>query len=128
MARKNVSSSDVVTVACKLPSGLRIIIPEHNIDLTLHGSGSPFAIGGHGMTQGIPADKWALIEEVHKDTKWLTSEAVFAMNKPQDASDKAVDRKDVRIGFEGIDPKDPNNGLPRSMRIQVDGDADELAR
>ena len=122
MARKNVASSDVVTVACKLPSGLHIISHEHKIDIKLHGAGSPFAIGGHGMTQGIPADKWALVEEVFKDAKWLTSEAVFAMNKPQDASDKAVDRVNERIGFEGIDPKDPNNGLPRSMRIQeIDG-------
>jgi hypothetical protein len=124
MARKNVASTDTVTVACKLPSGLRIIIHEHNIDIQLHGAGSPFAIGGHGMTQGIPADKWAIVEEVHKETKWLTSGAVFAMNKPQDASDKAVERQDVRIGFEGIDPKDPNSGLPRSMRIQADGEAD----
>jgi hypothetical protein len=127
MARKNVSSTDVVTVACKLPSGLHIISHEHGIDIKLHGAGSPFAIGGHGMTQGIPADKWALVEEVYKDAKWLTSEAVFAMNKPQDASDKATDRKDERVGFEGINPNDPNSGLPRNMRIQVDG-ADDLGR
>lgn len=124
MARKNVASSGVVTVACKLPSGLRIVIPEHNVDIQLHGAASPFAIGGHGMTQGVPADKWAIIEEIHKKTKWLTSEAVFAMSKPQDASDKAVDRVNERVGFEGIDPRDPNSGLPKSMRIQTDGEAD----
>jgi len=124
MARKNVASTDVVTVACKLPSGLHIMIPEHGISIKLHGAGSPFAIGGHGMTQGVNAAQWAIVEEVCKDKKWLTSEAVFAMNKPQDASDKAVDRVNVRVGFEGIDPKDPNNGLPRSMRIQADGEAD----
>jgi hypothetical protein len=124
MARKNVASTDTVTVACKLPSGLHIIIPEHNISIKLHGAASPFAIGGHGMTQGINAAQWAIVEDVHKQTKWLTSQAVFAMNKPEDASDKAVDQKDNRIGFEGIDPNDPNSGLPRSMRIQADGGPD----
>lgn len=127
MAQKKVASSDTLTVACKLPSGLHIQIPEHGISIKLHGSGSPFAIGGHGMTQGVNAAQWAIVEEIHKDTKWLTSEAVFAMNKPQDASDKAVDQKDNRVGFEGIDPNDPNSGLPRSMRIQADG-GDDLGR
>lgn len=124
MARKNVASTDSVTVACKLPCGLHILIPEHGIDIKLHGAASPYAIGGHGMTQGINAAQWAIVEEIHKETKWLTSEAVFAMNKPQDASDKADERKDVRIGFEAINPKDPNNGLPRSMRIQAEGGPD----
>lgn len=124
MARKNVASTDTVTVACKLPNGLHITLPEQGISIKLHGSASPFAIGGHGMTQGVNAADWAVVEEVHKDARWLKNEAVFAMNKPQDASDKAVERQAVRVGFEGIDPKDPSNGLPGSMRIQVDGEGD----
>lgn len=124
MARKNVSTGDTVTVACKLPQGLHIKLPEYKIDLKLHGAMSPFAIGGHGMTQGVNAATWAIIEEVFKEAKWLTSEAVFSMNKAQDASDKAVDQKDHRIGFEPIDPKDPNSGLPGNMRIQAEGGED----
>ena len=126
MARKNIASGDTVTIACKLPQGLHIQIPEQGIDIKLHGSASPFAIGGHGMTQGVNAAHWAAVEAhpVHGQSKWLASEAVFSMNKPQDASDKAVDRKDVRVGFEPIDPKDPSNGLPQHMRIQADGEGD----
>lgn len=126
MARKSVSSGDTLTIACKLPQGLRIMIPEQNIDIKLHGAMSPYAIGGHGMTQGINAAEWAAVEAhpVHGQSKWLKNEVVFAMNKPQDASDKAIDRQDVRAGFEPIDPKDPSNGLPGHMRIQADGGSD----
>ena len=126
MARKSVSSGDTLTIACKLPQGLHIKIPEQGIDIRLHGSMSPYAIGGHGMTQGVNAAQWAAVEAhpVIGESKWLKNEAVFAMNKPQDASDKAVERKDVRLGFEPIDPKDPSNGLPQHMRIQADGGED----
>lgn len=127
MATKKQSASDFVSVACKLPQGLHIHSEEHMLNVKLHGSASPFAIGGHGMTQ-VNAAQWAKIEEIYKDAKWLKSEAVFAMNKQQDASDKAVDLKDERRGFEPIDPRDPNAGLPASMRnIQVDG-AEDLGR
>ena len=78
MARKSVSSGDTLTIACKLPQGLHIKIPEQGIDIRLE----------------------------------------------TDASDKAVERKDVRVGFEPIDPKDPSNGLPQHMRIQADGGED----
>ena len=114
MARKNISSSDTVTVACKLPQGLRICIPELNIDIKLHGSMSPYAVGEHGITQGVNAAQWAAVEahSMHGSARWLTSEAVFALNKPQDVSDKATERKDVRAGFEPIDPDD----LPAYLR------------
>lgn len=127
MARKSVSSGDTLTIACKLPQGLHIKIPEQGIDIKLHGSMSPYAIGGHGMTQGINAAQWAAVEAhpVLGESRWLKNEVVFAMNKPQDASDKATERKDVRAGFEPIDPKDPSNGLPQHMRIQVDGSDDK---
>jgi len=124
MARKNVASGDFVTVACKLPQGLHLHHEAHALDIKLHGSASPYALGGHGMTQ-VNAAQWAKIEAVYKDAKWLKSEAVFAMNKPEDASDKATEMQEVRRGFEPIDPRDPNAGLPASMRIQAEGGDDK---
>lgn len=128
MARKNSSSGDFVTVACKLPQGLHIKLPESKIDIKLHGSASPYALGGHGMTQ-VNAAHWAAVEEHFKadgpcPARWLATQAVFSVNKPEDANDKAVERKDVRVGFEPIDPRDPNNGLPGNMRIQAEGESD----
>lgn len=126
MARKNNASTDTVTVACKLPNGLHIKIEELGINIKLHGSASPYAIGGHGMTQGVNAAEWGAIE-AHPhfgNAAWLKNQVVFAMNKPQDASDKAIERQKVRAGFEPIDPRDPNAGLPASLRIQVEGGAD----
>lgn len=131
MARKNTSSGDTVTVACKLPQGLHIKLPEHGIDLKLHGAHSPYAIGGHGMTRGVNAAQWATVEAVFGETgmnaMWLKNESVFSMNKEQDASDKATDQKDNRVGFEQIDPRNPNNGLPIGIRIQAEG-GDDLGR
>lgn len=124
MARKSQSSGDFVSVACKLPQGLHIKHEAEGIDVKLHGCASAFAVAGHGMTQ-VNAAQWAKIETVFAGAKWLKSEAVFAMNKPEDASDKAADLKDERRGFEQIDPKDPNAGLPASMRIQQDGAEDK---
>jgi len=127
MARKNVSSGDFVTVACKLPQGLHIVLP--GIELKLHGSASPYALGGHGMTQ-VNAAQWAAVEDHFGKggafpARWLETQAVFAMNKPEDANDKAVEREKVRVGFEPIDPKDPSNGLPGAMHIQHEGAADQ---
>lgn len=118
MAKRNVSSTDFLTVACKLPSGLHIKIPEHRIDIKLHGYNSPHNIGGHGMTQGVNAAQWAAVEEKYKEAKWLTSGAVFAVNKPEDASAQAIERKAERIGFEPVNPRDPNAGLAIGVRIQ----------
>jgi hypothetical protein len=129
MPRKSQSAGDFVSVACKLPQGLNIMHPDTGALLVkIHGCASPYAVAGHGMTQ-VRADTWALVEKHYgadgMNAKWLSSEAVFAMNKPEDASDKAEDLKDERRGFEQIDPRDPNSGLPASMRIQAEGGEDK---
>lgn len=111
MATKKSSGSDLVTVACKLPNGLEIRIPDTKHVVKLHGTHSPYTLMGHGMTD-VPADKWAAIEEHYADAAWLKNEVIFAMRDKESAVDKAEDRKDEKAGFEPIDP----NKLPGSIQ------------
>lgn len=117
-----VAAAGFVTVACRLPQGLIIELPDGS-ELKLHGTASAFAVAGHGMTQ-VKEDVWAFVQTMHADAKWLTSGAVFAMENPGEAAAKAKERKDVDAGFDPIDPSDPNAGLPSSVKIQKDGEDD----
>lgn len=128
MARKptetlSSASTDFVTVACKLPQGLHIHYPASGINVKLNGAHSAYQIGGHGLTQNVPAAVWARIEEIFAEAKWLTNESVFAMNKPKDANAKAKEQHDNVAGFERIDPNDPNSKL-KALKLQDEGAPD----
>lgn len=110
MARKR--SADMLTIACKLPQGLRIPLPEAP-DVVLNGALSPFALAGHGMTD-VKAEAWAAIEEEYADAAWLKNEVVFAMGDKESAVDKAEDRQEVKVGFEPVDPKAPAKGITKA--------------
>jgi hypothetical protein len=101
MARKR--SADMLTIACKLPQGLSIPMPD-GPNLVLNGAHSPFALMGHGMTD-VKAAAWAIVEDQHAESAWLKNEVVFAMGDKESAVDKAEDRVDTKAGFEPVDPK-----------------------
>lgn len=108
---KTAAASDMVTVACKLPNGLEIAVPNSKERVKLHGFNSPFAVADHGMTD-VKADIWAAIEEHYAEFAWLKNEAVFAMRDKKSAVAKAEEREDEKVGFEPIDP----NKLPGSIQ------------
>lgn len=107
-------SAGTVTVACRLPAGLRIEgIPRNLAEsgvVMFKGSNDKRAIqmadeyGFHGLTSGIPADVWTYIEEKYAKAKWLTSGALFATGKAKDAMREAQDIGDKNVGFNGLDP------------------------
>lgn len=110
MARTpNKRTADMLTVACKLPQGLTIPMPD-GTQIKLNGAHSPFALAGHGMTD-VKADAWAIVEEKYADAAWLKNEVVFAMGERDSAVDKAEDRKDEKAGFEPVDPLKLPKGL-----------------
>lgn len=104
-------AAEGLSIACKLPSGLHIKHHDLGIDLKLHGSHSPYAVAGHGITRGVPVDVWNAIKTVYADAAWLKNEVVFATTDPESAADKAEEREDVKAGFEPIDP----DNLPRGI-------------
>lgn len=101
MARQR--SADMLTIACKLPQGLTIPMPE-GPPVVLNGTHSAFALAGHGMTD-VKASAWAIIEKKYADAAWLKNEVIFAMGDRESAVDKAEDRTEVKAGFEPVDPK-----------------------
>lgn len=110
MARKR--SADMLTIACKLPQGLHIPLPDGS-KLVLNGAHSPFAIAGHGMTD-VKADVWAGVEEQYAEAAWLENELVFAMGDKESAVDKAEDNVDNKSGFEPVDPKNLPKGIAKA--------------
>jgi hypothetical protein len=107
MATKKASGTDQVTIACKLPQGLHIKLPNGKT-IKLHGSASPYAIAGHGMTNGITGAQWAEVEATYPDALWHKSGAVFVSRRQEDVSAQAIERKAENVGFNPIDPKDPS--------------------
>lgn len=102
-------TADLVTVACKLPQGLTIPLPD-GTELKLNGMHSPFAIAGHGMTD-VKSGVWAIVEAEYADKAWLKNELVFAMGDKDSAVDKAEERQGEKSGFDPVDPKKMPAGL-----------------
>lgn len=102
-------TADLVTVACKLPQGLTIPLPD-GTELKLNGMHSPFAIAGHGMTD-VKSGVWAIVEAEYASAAWLVNEMVFAMGDKDSAVDKAEERQGEKSGFDPVDPKKMPAGL-----------------
>lgn len=113
-------SAKYVTVACKLPQGLHIRLEDGQV-VKLNGSASPYAIGGYGLTQNIPADTWAAIQAQHAEAKWLVNEFVFANGDAKSVDAQAAEMAGENAGFDPIDP----NKLPDA--IQPDGANDPVS-
>lgn len=96
-------TTDMLTIACKLPQGLTIPLPDGTA-LKLHGPHSPYALAGYGMTD-VKSGVWAIVEAEYGSAAWLTNELVFAMGDRESAVDKAEDLQNEKSGFEPVDPK-----------------------
>jgi len=104
-------SATTVTVACKLPMGLAVKLPDGS-HLHLHGANSPWAVAGFGLTQGVSSDTWDFIKQEHAGAKWLVNGFVFAQSEHDSAVDQAKDEAERKAGFEPIDP----NNLPKGVQ------------
>lgn len=108
-------AAGTVTVACRLPAGLRFEnVP--GVDggvLMLKGSNDDWALkmadeyGEAGLTSGVPAEAWAYIEShpFYSKARYFKSGAVFAATKNRDVIKEAQNRADEKTGFEGLDPE-----------------------
>lgn len=108
---KTARSAQTVSIACKLPQGLEIHLPDMPQPVKLHGFTSPFALAGHGITQGIPVDVWEAIKVRYADAAWLKNGHVFANGDPKDTNAEATERKGVKAGFEPVDPNELPGGI-----------------
>lgn len=123
-------SAEYVNVACRIPQGLRVIVPGGDgrtaVDQFLHGAASAHAIAGHGMTT-VKTETWNAIVDFYKDhpgARWLHNESVFVSSDAASAQDKAEDRKTLDVGYNPIDPNNPNERARTGVTIQVEGEKD----
>lgn len=128
-------STEYVTVACRLPQGLKVDIQGFGI-LHLHGVHSPYARFGYGMTT-VRRDLWERIltqygEHKGKDRQgrdciipealWLSNKVIFVADSASSVKAQAKEQAGVDVGFNAIDPKNPNLKV---KNIQVEGSDDK---
>lgn len=99
-------SAEFVTVACRLPHGIIIPLPDGS-EVKINGLNAPGAHSGHGFTN-LKEDTWETIKAAYPRAAWLKNKSMFAFSDADSATDAAIERKDVNVGFNQIDPKAPS--------------------
>lgn len=98
-----------VTVACKLPNGLVLDLPDRP-PVVLKGANHVDAVAGHGLTE-VDSGFWEAWTKLYADFLPLKKEMIFAQNTERSAVAKAKERKDEKTGLEGLDPEKPGKGI-----------------
>lgn len=120
-------ASGTVTVACRLPAGLRIEnVPGHGT-IMFKGSNDDWALkmadeyGEAGLTSGVPTDAWEWISNhpFYSKAKWFKSGAVFAAVKSKDVIKEAQNRADETTGFEALDPEELPNKIEDAVAAEA---------
>lgn len=107
-------NAEMVTIACKIPMGLHldIALPGEGEDferVTIAGSNHPEAVFGYGMTTAPKdfAQAWLTQNAKHPA---VTKGLLFVHKDQRGAHAEAREKKDLRSGMEGIEPKEIQTG------------------
>ncbi|TXN33906.1 hypothetical protein [Methylobacterium sp. WL19] len=137
---------EVVSVACKLPSGFimreftpqaetELVLGGGSRDVTVHretgrqvvvkgvayrfGSPPPVLVNGYRITRDVPKDLWDNWYEANKASDLVRNHIVYADVRHDDVKAWGRDHEAAPSGFEGIDPDGPNKrvrGIERADR------------
>lgn len=97
-----------VTVACKLPHGLKLTLGERSF--TLRGANAPDAVVGFGLTV-IPEDFWNDWSKAYHNYEPLKKGLIFAHAKAGDTRAEAGEKKELKTGLEQLDPNGIISGI-----------------
>jgi hypothetical protein len=128
-----ITSTNTVTVACKLPHGLILRVfdmvessepmfgggwrtitkaAERPERVTLNGFARHLEkvpdheiVGGYGITHDVPKDFWDHWYAQNKDSDFIKNNLIFANDRSLHATAEAKEKLRVRSGFEAIDPE-----------------------
>ena len=130
----------VVTIGCKLPSGIHLCIfamePAFEPVLgggmretkravpvgrvTIRGTGrasdDPRVVGGYALTPNVDADVWAKWLADNKDADLVKKGLIFAHAKHDSAEAIAREHKNERSGLEPVDP----TNLPTEFKNKIE--------
>lgn len=109
-------TGDIVTVACKLPHGIYLDIysddvvpgaaPEILERMKINGTNSSALelVGGHALTLGVPRELWERWLKANTRKPFVKNGLVFAHSKVESVRAEAMDKRNTRTGFEGLNP------------------------
>lgn len=98
-----------VSVACKLPHGLILELPNAE-PVRLNGANHPEAIAGFGIT-AVDKDFFEAWKTAHKDFAPLVKGLIFAQDRADSIRAEAKDKAALKTGLEGLDPEAPAPGI-----------------
>lgn len=104
------SSSNVVTVGCKLPHGLVAQVGDNSV--VFKGANSALIIGGHGITENVDAAFWSSWLERNKGLEFVRKGLVFADAKADNTKAQAKEKSQVKTGLEPINPAEVKDVKP----------------
>lgn len=109
------SNGKTVVVGCKLPNGLIIEVGSPGADnywrVQLKGSNDARVIGGYGITENVDEENFGRWLKSHAFMPAVKNGLIFVHGTVESARDCATDRKDLKHGFEAVDPKQPPKGI-----------------
>lgn len=109
------TTGDTVTICSNFPRDIIFNVPDARgimQKVTINGNanylkGAPkgiIPVGAYGITTGVPAEAWDWIMAHHCDNKLLKNGLIFS-STAVNARAAARERKDLRHGYEPVDPK-----------------------
>lgn len=117
--------NDTVMVCSNFPRDIIFVVKDNagkDVRIRIKGNatnlrGKPsgiLPIGAYGITANVPAEAWEQIKNNYRDDARIKQGLIFA-STPSKARKEAKERKDLRNGFEPIDPEKtiktkPNEG------------------
>lgn len=130
------AKSNVLYVACKLPSGIHLdsaaadampgVAPDLASRITLNGTNSAMVngivrpdSGGYGITK-LTGDQVGFFNDwyaTHKDYPPVANGLIFAMADKADVTAEAESRASVLNGTEGANPDKPDAGLEPAKNV-----------
>lgn len=101
----------VVTVGCKLPSG--IILQMGEVQVKCNGTNTCAVLSDEsfGITENVDAEFWYAWHASHKDLDMVKRGFLFANEKSADAKAQAKEKKGEKNGMEPLD----QNKLPKGL-------------
>ena len=139
-------SGNTVTIACKIPNGLRLQLwkmvevfdpglgggrtikkaEKEGEAIVVHGPVHPFGIFpeyqilcGFALTPGVDKVFWEKWKEQNSDSQSLQSGLITAWPSVSDAQGYAREHEKLKSGFAPIDPDNPPKGLINNPNIKI---------
>ncbi|NUF09793.1 hypothetical protein [Snodgrassella sp. ESL0324] len=99
-------SNDTVTIGCKIANGLLLQVDDKTVKI--NGFNTSNVIGGHGITENVPADFWQAWLARNKDRDITKNGLIFAHSNTKDTTAEAKEKRKTKSSTEPISPPKNN--------------------